>query len=282
MDILDWLENERRHVFLTVIILCLLPVIFPLQLPLIVEYWTEDAFDYIENMEPGDIGFVIPDIAGATMAELYPGCVAIAKHLLQQGCRVVFTTFRPDGEIVMRQLIEEAGFIEAEERGEIEYGVDYLVIPYISGAESGYAQLARDTPSVFQTDLFGNSQEDLPIMEDLKSFRDVKYVAFASAVRPDPFIRQWTPYVDTTGFCIIGLSFYFSQYFVYLRSGQAIGFINGLKGTAEYEILLGVPGKGITFMDQASLTHIYVVILMILGNYMMYKGVKRRYTILPK
>jgi len=277
LGILEWLENERRHVFLTVIILCLIPPIIPLKLPIKVESWTQDCYDTVQSLGPGDIAVMSSDIAGATVAELYPGFLAIAKQLQMQGVRVAFVTFAADGEIMLRQVVVDAGFVAAEAEGKRKYGEDYIVIPYIAGAESGYLQLARDTWSTFNKDIYGNPIESLPMMNDFHSFDDATFLAFASAVRPEPFIRQWGAWTPKLKIVIVGLSFFFSEYFVYTKSLQAVGFINGLKGAAEYEMISGITGKGLIFMDQASLTHVYCLSLLALGNFNMWKGVKRKY-----
>ncbi len=53
---------------------------------------------------------------------------------------------------------------------------------------------------------------------------------------------------------------------VYMGAGQIEGFINGLRGSAEYELMIKEPGVGVISMDQVSVTHLYAIILLVLGN----------------
>jgi hypothetical protein len=52
----------------------------------------------------------------------------------------------------------------------------------------------------------------------------------------------------------------------YLDSGQYRALIPGLKGAAEYELLLGRPGDALAGMDVTSMGALYVTLLMIIGN----------------
>jgi len=52
----------------------------------------------------------------------------------------------------------------------------------------------------------------------------------------------------------------------YHDSGQIVGFLGGLKGAAEYEALVGAPGEGIRGMDAQTISHLFIVLMIILGN----------------
>ena len=51
-----------------------------------------------------------------------------------------------------------------------------------------------------------------------------------------------------------------------LRSGQINGLIGGLRGAAEYEILIDQKGKAIAGMDAQSATHLAIIVLVIICN----------------
>ncbi|MGC9317013.1 MAG: hypothetical protein ACP5KN_03125 [Armatimonadota bacterium] len=55
----------------------------------------------------------------------------------------------------------------------------------------------------------------------------------------------------------------------YLQSHQLVGLINGLKGAAEYELLLGLEGEdapGMLGMSAQSIAHLLIIVLVIVGN----------------
>jgi hypothetical protein len=51
-----------------------------------------------------------------------------------------------------------------------------------------------------------------------------------------------------------------------LRSGQINGLIGGLRGAAEYEILIDQKGKAVAGMDAQSATHLAIIVLVIMCN----------------
>ena len=51
-----------------------------------------------------------------------------------------------------------------------------------------------------------------------------------------------------------------------LRSGQINGLIGGLRGAAEYEILIDQKGKAVAGMDAQSATHLAIIVLVIICN----------------
>ncbi|MFM8552667.1 MAG: hypothetical protein ACKOCD_10255, partial [Nitrospiraceae bacterium] len=51
-----------------------------------------------------------------------------------------------------------------------------------------------------------------------------------------------------------------------LRSGQINGLIGGLRGAAEYEVLIGQKGRAVAGMDAQSVTHFAIIVLVILCN----------------
>jgi hypothetical protein len=52
----------------------------------------------------------------------------------------------------------------------------------------------------------------------------------------------------------------------YVASGQLSGVLAGLRGAAEYEVRLGVPGRATAGMDAQSLSHVLIMLFVILGN----------------
>jgi hypothetical protein len=52
----------------------------------------------------------------------------------------------------------------------------------------------------------------------------------------------------------------------YIQSDQIASIINGARGAAEYELLRSEPGRAVAGMDAQSIGHIYVALLIIVGN----------------
>ena len=60
-----------------------------------------------------------------------------------------------------------------------------------------------------------------------------------------------------------------TDWYPYLQSGQLIGLVNGLKGAAEYEVLLKLEGEqapGMLGMSAQSIAHLLIIVLVVVGN----------------
>ena len=56
------------------------------------------------------------------------------------------------------------------------------------------------------------------------------------------------------------------EQYPFLDSGQLSGMLTGMKGAAEYEQLIEAPGLGMPAMAGQSAAHLYIFLLIVLGN----------------
>lgn len=59
-----------------------------------------------------------------------------------------------------------------------------------------------------------------------------------------------------------------------IQSGQIVAGVLGMKGAAEYEVLVGHPGTATAGMDAQSFSHALIIIFIILGNLGIFSPVK--------
>jgi hypothetical protein len=105
------------------------------------------------------------------------------------------------------------------------------------------------------------------VLQGVASLRDVNYAISLGAGNPG--VEAWYVFGKDkykfelgggcTGVMAPGL-------YPLLRSGQINGLIGGLRGAAEYEILIGQKGKAVAGMDAQSATHLAIIVLVIMCN----------------
>jgi hypothetical protein len=260
MDLVKSLNQiDRKIIFLLLIILSFLPVIFPIGLPVPIQDITRTSYEAMDELNAGDIIAISFDYAGGSAAELYPQNLVMMKHALQKELRVVTIAFAVGGPEMAEMCIRESGYESAK-----EYGVDYVNLGFAAGFETAMSAFAKDPHSLLSKDFYGTPLENIPLMDDFNNIEDLKLIAFTTSTSQDHYIRQWTGYSTTVIGCIQSL--YYSVMKVYMGTGQIVGFINGLRGSAEYELLTGELGVGVITMDQASITHLYGILLLVVGN----------------
>jgi len=229
-----------------------------LGLPVPVSPATTSAYNALATLKPNDVICITFDYAGGSAAELYPQNLVILKHALKLNLRAVAVSFSVGGLELADQCLAEAGW------GSKTYGVDYVNLGFVSGTETGMAAFVKDIQATISADARGTPLSQIPLMNDVKNINSFKYLAFTTSTSQDMYVRQFSG----KGVPIIGCiqSLYFSVLQVYMGSGQIVGFLNGLRGSAEYEVMIKELGIGAISMDQASLTHWFAVLLLIMGN----------------
>ena len=62
------------------------------------------------------------------------------------------------------------------------------------------------------------------------------------------------------------------DYYTYYQSGQLFGLAGGMKGLAEYEKAVGVPGQAIKGMDSQNFAHALIILIIVLTNIIYFIG----------
>jgi hypothetical protein len=154
----------------------------------------------------------------------------------------------------------------AGEQGK-ENGKDYVFLGWSPGGASVIINMGQDLYKAFPTDYRSQSTATLPVLQEVKSLRDVQYVVSLTAGSTG--VETWYVYgkdkykFELAGGCtgVIAPGLY-----PLYRSGQINGLIGGLRGAAEYEVLIGQKGRAVAGMDAQSATHLAIIVLVILCN----------------
>jgi hypothetical protein len=146
-------------------------------------------------------------------------------------------------------------------------GVNWVNLGYISGGENGVAALAANIRSVVSKDYFGTPIAEIPMMKDINGAKDFKAAFWWGGSEGSiPYgIRQLVgPYnLPMSGSCTTNEV---PNYSPYISSGQLKGLFGGIRGSAEYEILLGVPGPALGQAMATNFGGLYFLALVIIGN----------------
>jgi hypothetical protein len=137
--------------------------------------------------------------------------------------------------------------------------------------------MGQDLYKAFPSDYYGNPTKDLAVLNGVLTLRDVNYVVSLAAGTAG--IETWYVFgkdkyrFELGGGCtgVIAPGLY-----PLLRSGQINGLIGGLRGAAEYEVLIGQKGRAVAGMDAQSATHFAIIVLVILCNLFYFSMMRSR------
>jgi hypothetical protein len=266
MSIMDKINNlDRRWIYLLAWVFVLFPLLNPLGLPIPISQDARTWYNYIENnIHDGDTVLFAPMYGVSGMPELFPMTVATMKHLLTKDVNIIVVSFWTEGPLVFNTLLTQ---VNPNDYGYV-YGDDWINLGYIPGAETAMGSLAASFHNTVTADYVNNRPlSSYPIMDNIETADDIDIiVSFETGTPGTPeWMRQWNaPYgvPQITG--CIGVSV--SGMIPYVQSGQLAALMPGLTVSAEYEILLDKPGLAVAGVDAVSTSHVYVTLLVILGN----------------
>lgn len=267
-SIISKLERlDRRIIYVVLIIAVIVVLLRPVGLPVPINVSTKRYHDAISNLPAGSrVLFGVEFDAGA-MAELGPMFEATFRLLLKSNVKFVMSSLWSGGP-AMAQIYMNRLKSVIDSSGK-RYGQDYALTPYLAGGETASAAMAKDFKSIVKNDFFGTDVNSVPVLKDMKDAKDFSLVIVITAGTPgvEEYLRQWvSPYNSAMIVGALGVST--PTYIPYYNAGQIKGMLQGLRGAAELELMLGAPSAAVSSMDALSAGHLVVVVFMILGNIM--------------
>ncbi|MBN1433129.1 hypothetical protein JW921_00100, partial [Candidatus Fermentibacterales bacterium] len=311
------LNIDRRWIFLLIGIVCIIPFLLKIGMPVHPTDEVRWIFDYIEGLGPENAIFVGFDFDPGTQAENLPMAVAIVRHAFSRDVPVFMTAFSPLGQGMIQQGfdyvtdpvtgeyyrsvawdewsgIRERGIAAKEDivqaweaegnslpdgaLGWVFEGRDYALLGYQPLFHLVILGMCSSIAVQFPVDMGGHTVPEMPMLQEHKSLRNVD---LAVTLAGSSACLSWITY----GRERVGLPIAFgvtavmaTDYYIYIQSGQIVGQMGGLRGAAEYEVLLTEAGhtsttdKAFQGMDVQSAAHVLILLLVLLGNIAFFAG----------
>ena len=254
---------DRRWIFLIIGLAVLLPLFFPLGLPIRATLATQKVYDAVEGLENNSKVLVSFEYGPSTKPEIHTMAIGLLRHLFTNGHKVYVTCLWPDGQFMADEALEEV----AEKEFNLTYGEDYVVLGFRPGNEAVVKGMVSNIRKLFTTDSRGTLVDKIPLMENINKVEDFDFIFSASAGYPGTL--EWVQYAsDPTGVPLSTgtTSIMVNDIMPMVNSGQVQGILAGMPGAAESEALIGSPGIGTSGMDAQSIAHLVIVLFIVFGN----------------
>jgi len=261
-SLVDRLKDiDRRVIFVFIAVAVIIPLVWPIGLSLKASPPARALFNEVESLPRGSIVLMAFDYDPATEIELGPMSLAFLKQCFRKGLKVVGLALWPQGAQLAR-----TSFSEAAEGYDVRYGVDYVNLGFKAGGIVVIDSLGKNIRASFPVDVDGRPLSDLPLMKSIRNFADIDFVMSLSAGDPGlPFwimIAQGRYGRKVGGGCTAVSAPMLYPYF----PNQLVGLLGGMKGAAEYELLVGEKGPATRGMDAQSIAHAAIVFFILIGN----------------
>jgi hypothetical protein len=267
------LSIDRRWIFVLLAICVIIPAIFQFVVPVGLSREVSDVYDFMESLQPGDVIQLAIDYDPSALAELHPMSEAVLRQAFEHNARVVVTSLSQFGPAMADELITRI----AHEVGK-QHGVDYTFLGYKPYPAITILAMGTNYRVPYPTDYYGTPIEEIPMMEDIDNFDDLKGVIAITAGTVADFwiIYGNAKYNMPLALGVTGVMA--SDYYPYLQSKQIFGLIPGVKGAAEYEQLRRMRGEASTAMPYQVTAHALILVFMVITNvaYLAQRRAQRR------
>ncbi len=251
-----WLRT-RQFLLLFMLLACSIPLLYPIGLPVTVSSYTKKFYNYIESLDPKkDVIWFAFDYEIFEYASLEAYKV-VFEHLAQRRIQFVISTLNPWIMTLLWKQISETHYFDLSG---LNYGTDYVLLKYVGSGEVILSQFAKDIRSLIPTDYFGTPLAQIPLMNHINKATDFSGIIYTGSAS-DMYDRQIRT-IYKLPYYFINSPLDYTNVLGKVRAGILDSFLNGASGAAEYEFLVGKPGRGIASMDAYSVTMILIFVFV--------------------
>ncbi len=231
---------DRRLIFLLIALAVVIPLLLDVSVPEEPTAMVIGIYDALHALGPGSRVLIDFTYDPASMPEVQPMADAVMRQCLLQGHKIYLTALWPVGqqlaEDTLRDGVEFVKKLDPERR--LTYGVDYVNLGYKSGYQGVIKVLQTNFAKMYPTDAKNNNIGDIPMMKSVNSLRDIDMIVSISSGWPGT--KEWIQFgSDPVGKpCISGSTAVQTPLFYPYYPRQMLGVMGGIKGAAEYEVLV--------------------------------------------
>jgi len=254
---------DRRWIFIIIAVVVLIPLLFPIGMPIRATDTSKDVYDAIESLPKGSRVILSIEYSPSTKPENHPMAISMLRHLFRNDHKVYVTCLWPDGQFMAQDALNQ---VAEDEFGKV-YGEDYVLLGYRPGGEAVVKGIVSNIRKLYSVDSRQTKVDEIPMMDGITNFKDFVFLFSISAGYPGTI--EWVQYAaDPTGVPMSSgvTSIQVNEVMPYVQSGQMVGVLAGMPGAAEYESLIGKEGSATSGMDAQSVAHLVIVLFIVLGN----------------
>jgi hypothetical protein len=252
---------SRQLIFVLIALSVAIPLVIKLGLPNEVTSEVMQVYDEINQLDSGSVVLISFDHEASSLPEVKPMAQAILHHCFEGKLKVIGLALLAEGTAIGEQILRQT----ADEYGAV-YGSDYVFLGFRPQYQAAILGMGEDIRRVFPEDYQSTPLLRIPLMRKIRNYEDVALlISVADGDMPvwwvDYAVSRYHKKLACASTAVMATSFY-----PFLSAGQMVGLIGGLKGAAEYEMLIDKPGMGQRGMDAQSVCHLVIILLVIAGN----------------
>ncbi len=231
---------------------------------------TRKMYSFVDSLPEGSTVIFSFDHESSSLPEIRPAALTLLRHSFAKGHRVIGLALLAEGTGIGYRLTD----MVAREQGKV-YGRDWVYLGFKPQYIAAILSMGESLKKTFPQDYLGNSYDSIPMLTSIVNYQQINAVI---SIGDGNMAVHWIEYgqarfgVTITSAMTAAMV---TTYDPYISSGQLHALIGGLRGAAEYETLAGRSGGGMRGMLAQASAHIYVLLLILIGN-IIYFAARRR------
>jgi len=260
-------KNQSKVIYALIIIVMIFSYTNPILLPLNVDLETQAYYNTIVDLPAGKTILLAFAFDSGQWGALGGAAIATLNLLQTKNDKILISPFSSveGGLMIQRCLGLQKGGYNALGK----YGVDWVILPYGPGDETFYAAMMQE-PNGMHTaqgnkDYFGTNMENLPIMDNVHSHKDIDLLICIGGAGAGHQVRQFgVPY--GIPILVADIAVDWAELKMFIDNGAVKGGIKDAVGSAELEKLIGIPGIATSTVAGLSLNHLLIIGFIVVGN----------------
>lgn len=265
-------ERGRLIMTLIVTVIICIPLFITFSLPIPIDDEVRELHNWVEALPAGSTCVMYYEVAMVEYQEVHAWY--LTREMLKKNCKVIALAGGTDG--IWYHVLKgfpDAGikpwnddktvaYIDGVEK---RYGIDFVNLGMLGATtDAAYLLFLRDIWASCPADWYGNKVQNLPIMQNIKSVKDIAFLATMTSSE-----ERWVRSFGVAGYPLklidIGKGGQLAIAKSYKQAGNILGYVCGYE-PAQYEILCGTPGYAVQIQNAMGLMLMFTVGIIVLGN----------------
>jgi len=273
-------EIDPRYIYAALIVVVVLPLLFPFSLPNIPSEPAVLAYRTMETVaaqHPNGFVLIASDWAASTRGESHWQDVAALRQIMTHHLRFAEVSFDTQNRSLEQADIAAVNDELAHSKPGYTpyvYGRDYCLWGYrpSTAVPQFLKGLVDDVPGTVHADYRGDPISKLPCMAGIATIKQVNAVLVITPSNLLDTFLQFVASKNGTPTVYFPTSVMAPEGYPYLDSGQISGMVAGIKGAGDYEQLEGAQGSVTRISTALSLVYALILTLILVGNLSYYVG----------
>lgn len=279
------LEAKPIHLYILLLLVIIIAEIAKIDVTIAPSALSHQFYESISSIPPESTVLFSIEYDFSSNIELDPMLEASVKQCMARNIKMIFISLTPEGPGIIHKVVEKNIKNASSEKKGLVYGKDYVNLGYITGGIVAVEAFLADFKATFPKDFYGHETYDMEILNKNKDVVNINSIidfssGFIDSIYIPVVYKEFVKSRDFKTKVLAGTTASIvANVYPFVQSKQIDAFLAGLKGAADYELLLKLPEKeqkAVKTMRVQVTIHILLIALIVLTNIIYFLGKRKK------